>query len=69
MDSSFSAVTNNTMAGETSTGYVPVPMVDPQNDDACAPPPPKQVRPSHEQPPRDQYHPVVAAPPSSELMI
>ena len=55
------------MAAETSTGYVPVPLVDPQNDDASAPPPPKQARPSHEQP--DQYHPVVTAPPSSELMI
>ena len=47
------------MSTQTPTGYVPVPYVDPQDDDTSAPP--TKV---HEEP--DQYHPV---PPTRELMI
>ena len=48
------------MSAETSTGYIPVPFIE--DDDASGPPTPRNKQP-------DQYHPVVTAQPSSELMI
>ena len=48
------------MSAETSTGYIPVPFVE--DDDASGPPTPRNKQP-------DQYHPVVTAQPSSELMV
>ena len=48
------------MSAETSTGYIPVPLVE--DDGASGPPTPRNKQP-------DQYHPVVTAQPSSELMI